>query len=43
MMLPFMGIIDAYGGYTAAYYNAMGFYLLSKQTVTHLYERSTDR
>ncbi|KAF2011824.1 hypothetical protein BU24DRAFT_352987, partial [Aaosphaeria arxii CBS 175.79] len=28
MMLPFMGVIEAYGGLTPAYYNAMGFYLL---------------
>ncbi|KAG7114752.1 Acetate transporter protein patA like [Verticillium longisporum] len=28
LLMPGMGIIDAYGGYTAEYYNAFGLYLL---------------
>jgi hypothetical protein len=28
MMLPSLGIVEAYGGYTPQYYNSFGFYLL---------------
>ncbi|RBQ93918.1 hypothetical protein VDGD_03082 [Verticillium dahliae] len=28
LLMPGMGIIEAYGGYTAEYYNAFGLYLL---------------
>ncbi|EEY19808.1 conserved hypothetical protein [Verticillium alfalfae VaMs.102] len=28
LLMPGMGVIDAYGGYTAEYYNAFGLYLL---------------
>ncbi|KAI1408028.1 GPR1/FUN34/yaaH family-domain-containing protein [Hypoxylon sp. FL1857] len=28
IMIPALGIIDAYGGYTPEYYNAMGFFVL---------------
>lgn len=27
-MVPAFGIIDAYGGYTSEYYNALGFFVL---------------
>lgn len=27
-MIPAFGIIDAYGGFTSEYYNALGFFVL---------------
>ncbi|KAH6703456.1 GPR1/FUN34/yaaH family-domain-containing protein [Verticillium dahliae] len=32
LRMPGMGIIEAYGGYTAEYYNAVGLYLLGEDT-----------
>jgi hypothetical protein len=29
-LIPSLGIADAYGGYTAEYHNALGFFVLSK-------------
>jgi hypothetical protein len=30
ILIPSLGIADAYGGYTAEYHNALGFFVLSK-------------
>jgi hypothetical protein len=30
-MIPSLGVVDAFGGYTPEYYNAMGFFILSIQ------------
>lgn len=30
-MIPSLGVADAYGGFTAEYYNAFGFFILSKK------------
>jgi hypothetical protein len=29
IMIPSLGIVDAFGGYTPEYYNARGFFILS--------------
>lgn len=29
-MIPALGIVDAYGGYTPEYHNALGFFVLCK-------------
>lgn len=31
-MIPAFGVVDAYGGYTSEYYNAMGFFILGNQS-----------
>ena len=36
MMIPGLGIIDSFGGYTAEYYNAFGFFVMRK-TSDHFY------
>lgn len=33
MMIPGLGIIDSFGGYTAEYYNAFGFFILRKRNI----------
>lgn len=30
-MIPALGIVDAYGGYTPEYHNALGFFVLCKR------------
>lgn len=30
VMIPSFGVVDAYGGYTPEFYNAFGFFILSK-------------
>lgn len=30
IMIPALGIVDAYGGYTPEYHNALGFFVLCK-------------
>ena len=30
IMIPSLGIVDAYGGYTPEYHNALGFFVLCK-------------
>lgn len=29
IMIPSWGVVDAFGGYTPEFYNAMGFFILS--------------
>jgi len=36
-MIPFFGVVQAYGGYTSEYYNAMGFYVLGEFEVFHVF------
>lgn len=31
IMIPALGIVDAYGGYTPEYHNALGFFVLCKR------------
>lgn len=35
-MIPALGIVDAYGGYTPEYHNALGFFVLCKHYVLEL-------
>lgn len=37
LMIPALGIVESYGGYTPEYYNAMGFFVLSKYIVSSSY------
>jgi len=32
-MIPWFGVVDAYGGFTPEFYNAFGFFILSKSKV----------
>lgn len=32
-MIPSWGVVDAFGGYTPEFYNAMGFFILSTRAV----------
>lgn len=36
-MIPTLGIVDAYGGYTPEYHNALGFFVLCKRYASKLY------
>lgn len=35
-MIPSLGVVDVFGGYTPEYYNSMGFFILSIQFVNLL-------
>lgn len=38
IMIPSLGIVDAYGGYTPEYHNALGFFVLcTSHTKSHLH------
>lgn len=33
MLIPAFGVVNAYGGFTSSYYNAMGFYILGTKSL----------
>lgn len=33
-MIPSVGVVEAYGGFTPEYYNAFGFFLLNRSNLT---------
>ena len=41
-MIPAFGIIDAYGGFTAEYYNALGFFILCEFNICAFLRQRSD-